>query len=188
VSVSSRLAAIFVRKWKERNPAGRIIHHNTSLERLPYLDPAAFVPAASELTVAERRLLALSDQLTDELIAADLVVLAAPMWNLGIPASLKAWIDLVVREGHTFAFTSQGVRGLLPAGKTAYVFSACGGAYSMGTAMHSLDLAEPYLRAILGAIGLTGIRFIRAENQSCGPEAAAAALARAEAELEELLA
>ncbi len=177
-----------MRNWKERNAAGRVIHHNTTLEKLPYLDPAVTAPIGSKLTAAERRLLALSDQLTDELIAADLVVLGVPMWNLGIPASLKAWIDLVVREGRTFAFTAQGVRGLLPAGKTAYVFSACGGAYTTGTAMRSLNLAEPYLRAILGAIRLSRVHFIRAENQSCGPEAAATALARAEAELEKLLA
>ena len=65
----------------------------------------------------------------DELLAADVVVIGAPMWNLSIPASLKAWIDLIVREERTFAFTPQGVAPLVPPGKRVYVFSARGGSY-----------------------------------------------------------
>ena len=152
-SVSSRLAAAFVEIWKRQNPAGAVFHHNTSLERFPYLDEAAidafFTPAA-ERTAAQKLALAFSDQLVDELLAADVVVLGAPMWNLSIPASLKAWIDLIVREGRTFAFTKQGVAPLVPPGKRVFVFSARGGAYPAGSPLHALDHQEPYLRAILG--------------------------------------
>ena len=99
-SVSSRLAAAFIEKWKRQNPAGAVFHHNTSVERFPYLDENAidafFTPAANR-TAAQKLALAFSDQLVDELLAADVVVLGAPMWNLSIPASLKAWIDLIVR-------------------------------------------------------------------------------------------
>jgi len=172
-SVSSRLAAAFVEKWKRQNPGGTVFQHNTSLECFPYLDENAidafFTPA-----------LAFSDQLVDELLAADVVVLGAPMWNLSIPASLKAWIDLIVREGRTFAFTSQGVAPLVPPGKRVYVFSARGGAYPAGTTFHDFDQQEPYLRRILGVIGLSRIEFIYAENQSDGPEAAVQGVARAE--------
>jgi len=193
-SISSSLAAAFVDKWKRRNPGGKVFHHNTSLEQFPYLDEAAidafFTPAA-ELSAAQKLALAFSDRLVDELLAADVVVLGAPMWNLSIPASLKAWIDLIVREGRTFAFTAQGVAPLVPPGKRVYVFSARGGAYLAGTPFHDpaatppcdLDQQEPYLRKILGVIGLTRIEFVYAEHQSSGPEAAALGLSRAESAL-----
>ena len=190
-SVSSRLAASFVARWKLQHPAGTIVVRNTSLENIPYLDAAAidafFTPAAS-LTAAQQRALAFSDRLVDELLAADVIVLGAPMWNLAIPASLKAWIDLIVREGRTFAFTPQGVAPLVPPGKKVIVFSARGGAYPEGTPFHALDYQEPYLRTILGLIGLTEIEFIHAEHQSEGPEAAAEGLARAERDLAALAA
>jgi len=185
-SVSSFLASVFVEHWKQQNPRGTVFHHNTTLERFPYLDEAAveaFFTTSAELTAAQKKSLSFSDRLIDELLAADVVVLGVPMWNLSIPASLKAWIDLIVREGRTFAFTPQGVAPLVPAGKRVYVFSARGGAYPTGTPFHELDQQEPYLRRILGVIGLTRIEFICAEHQSDGPEAAAQGLARAKGAL-----
>ncbi len=116
-SVSSRLAAAFVARWKQQYPSGTVIYRNTSLERIPYLDEAAidafFTPMA-ELTAEQKRTLEYSDRLVDELLAADVLVLGVPMWNLSIPASLKAWIDMIVREGRTFAFTEAGVAPLVP--------------------------------------------------------------------------
>ena len=189
-SVSSRLTAAFAEKWKRQNPGGAVFHHNTSLERFPYLDENAidaFFKPAAERTAAQKLALAFSDQLVDELLAADVVVLGAPMWNLSIPASLKAWIDLIVREGRTFAFTAQGVAPLVPPGKQVYVFSARGGAYPAGTPICDLDQQDPYLCRILGVIGLTRIEFVyaehQAEHQSSDPEAAAQGLARAESAL-----
>lgn len=188
-SVSSFLASIFVEKWKQQNPSGKVVYHNTTRERFPYLDEetiaAIFTPSAQR-TAAQRRALAFSDQLVDELLAADVIVLGVPMWNLSIPASLKAWIDLIVREGRTFAFAQQGVTPLLPPGKRVYVFSARGGAYAAGTPFQDFDLQEPYLRRILGVIGLTRIEFICAEHQSDGPEAAAEGLSQAQSALAKL--
>jgi FMN-dependent NADH-azoreductase len=182
-SVSSRLAAAFVAKWREQHPYDTVVRRNTSLENIPYLDEAMvdalFTPAAA-LTSAQQRALAFSDRLVDELLAADVVVLGVPMWNLSIPASLKAWIDMIVREGRTFAFTDEGVAPLVPPGKKIFVFCARGGAYPAATPFHALDFQEPYLRTILGLIGLTDIEFIHAERQSEGPVAAAEGLARAE--------
>ena len=188
-SVSSRLTAAFVAKWKERNPGGRIIHHNTSLENFPSLDEAkveAFFTAPEALTSAQKQTLACSDSLVDELLAADVIVLGAPMWNLSIPASLKAWIDLIVRERRTFAFTPHGVAPLVPAGKRVYVFTARGGAYPPDSPFHALDHQEPYLRSILGVIGLTQVEFTHADRQSESPEAAAEGLAHAEITLESI--
>jgi FMN-dependent NADH-azoreductase len=182
-SVSGRLSAAFVRNWLDRHPDGALVHHNTTLEKIPYLDEAtveAYFTPAAELTCEQRKILAYSDALVDELLAAHVLVIGAPMWNLGIPASLKAWIDMVVREGRTFAFAADGVRPLVPPGKRVYIFSARGGPYPKGTPIHALDLQEPYLRTILSVIGLTEIEFIYAEDQSGSPEAAAEGLARAE--------
>lgn len=189
-SVSCRLAARFVATWRRRHADGTIIHHNTSLENLPYLDEAtsaAFFTAPAALTPAQRQTLLYSDSLVDELLAADVIVLSAPMWNLSIPASLKAWIDLIVREGRTFAFTPQGVAPLVPPGKKVYVFTARGGAYPAGSPFHALDHQEPYLRLILGIIGLTQIEFIHAEHQSEGGEPAAEGRAQAERQLAALI-
>jgi FMN-dependent NADH-azoreductase len=181
-SVSSFLCGVFVEKWKQQNPGGTIFHHNATLERFPYLDEAAidaiFMPSARGIAVQDQ-VLAFSDRMVDELLAADVVVLGVPMWNLSVPASLKAWIDLVVREGRTFAFSPQGVTPLVPPGKRVYVFSARGGSYPADTPFRDFDHQEPYLRRILGVIGLTRIEFICAEHQSGDPEAAARSLARA---------
>jgi len=182
-SVSSSLAAGFVADWQRQNLDAAVLHHNTSLENLPYLDEssvAAFYSPADAPTPQQTPILALSDKLIDELLAADVLVLGVPMWNLGIPASLKAWIDLIIRVGRTFAFTEAGVASLVPPGKKVYVFSSRGGTYQPGTPYHAFDQQEPYLRTFLGFLGMTDIVFIHAENQSNGPDAAAAGVAHAQ--------
>ncbi len=190
-SVSSRLAAAFVRRWQKRNPAGTVIHHNTTIEKIPYIDEAyinaSLTPTAARTPVQEQTL-AYSDKLVDELLAADVIVLGVPMWNLGIPASLKAWIDMIVRAGRTFAFTETGIGPLIPSGKKVYVISARGGAYPDRTPAKAFDQQEPYLRSILGFLGFADIEFIYAENQSRGAEAAAEGVAKAESALELLVA
>jgi FMN-dependent NADH-azoreductase len=188
-SVSSQLAATFVERWKTQNPSGTVFHHNTALEQIPYLDEAtinAFHTPTEVLTAEQKQKVALSDQLIDELLAADLLVLGVPMWNLGIPASLKAWIDQIVRAGRTFAYTATGVAPLLPAGKKAYIFSSRGGAYAAGTPFHAYDQQEPYLRTALGFLGITDINFVYADNQSRGGDAPALGLAAAQTALSAL--
>jgi FMN-dependent NADH-azoreductase len=105
---------------------------------------------------------ALSDALVAELLAADCLVIATPLWNFGIPAALKAWIDLVVRAGKTFQYTADGVTGLAQ-GKRAYVLVASGGVFSEGP-WAEWDGAVPYLRRILGFIGITEVEVIRIEG------------------------
>jgi FMN-dependent NADH-azoreductase len=182
-SVSSRLAATFVERWKKQNPSGTVVHHNTAFEAIPYVDEAtidAFHTPAEALTAEQKQKTALSNQLIDELIAADVLVLGVPMWNLGIPASLKAWIDQIVRAGRTFAYTATGVESLLPTGKKVYVFAARGGAYPVGTPYHAYDQQEPYLRTALGFLGMTDVQFVYAENQNRSGDAPAQGLAAAE--------
>jgi len=184
-SVSSQLAATFVERWKKQNPSGVVFHHNTAYEQIPYLDEASinavFAPTEA-LTAEQKQKLAFSDRLTDELVAADVLVLGVPMWNLGIPASLKAWIDQIVRPGRTFAYTPSGVSPLL-VGKKTYIFSSRGGAYAAGTPYHAYDQQEPYLRTALGFLGITDINFVYVDNQSRSGDAPALGLAAAQATL-----
>jgi len=128
----------------------------------------------------------LSDTLVDELLAADVLVLAAPMYNFSVPSTLKAWIDHVVRVGRTFQYTATGPVGLV-AGKKAYVFTSSGGIYSEGPAA-SYDYLSTYLRTALGFIGITDVSFIQTEGVSRGDEALANALAKTRASIAALAA
>ena len=108
----------------------------------------------------------------DEVEAADTIVLAVPMHNFGVSAQLKAWIDQIVRIGRTFSYTAQGPQGLLAENKKVIVVVARGGAYSGESPYAFLDQQEPYLRTVLGFVGLKNVQFVYAENQSRGEEAA----------------
>jgi FMN-dependent NADH-azoreductase len=108
--------------------------------------------------------LRLSDELSEELLSSDLVVVASPMWNFGLPSSLKAWIDHVVRSGKTFNYAGAGVEGLAK-GKKAILVLASGGVFSEGP-WKSWDTVEPYLRLILGFIGIDDVQTVRAQGMN----------------------
>jgi FMN-dependent NADH-azoreductase len=114
----------------------------------------------------------LSDQLVDELMMSDLLVIACPMWNFGIPPSLKAWIDYVVRAGKTFNYAGAGVEGLAKDKKAILVLPS-GGVFSEGL-WKSWDSVEPYLRQILGFIGIEDVQTVRAEGMNIPPLATSA--------------
>ncbi len=132
---------------------------------------------------------ALSDELIAELKAADLLVIGAPMYNFGIPSTLKAWFDYVLRAGVTFSYSEAGPEGLLK-GKRAIVVLTRGGLYSEGPAQ-LMDAQEPHLRTLLGFIGITDVTFIRAEKLAFGAsfqeEAIAAAKKAANEVVDDLL-
>ncbi|HKW35990.1 MAG TPA: NAD(P)H-dependent oxidoreductase, partial [Candidatus Acidoferrum sp.] len=119
----------------------------------------------SKVTAAQRSYLATSDELIEELQAADTIVIGAPMYNFSIPAPLKAWIDQIVRLGKTWGYGASGPQGLL-SDKKVIVVTARGGTYEKGTARGALDFQEPYLQHILAFIGLTDVTFVHAENQT----------------------
>ena len=129
---------------------------------------------------------ALSDELIAELFAADTIVIGAPMYNFSIPTTLRAWFDHVLRPRVTFAYSEAGPQGLVT-GKKVIVIESRGGLYSEGPAQ-VMDFQEPYLRALLGFIGLTDVEFIHAEKIGFGPEARDAALAGAKARIAEVTA
>ena len=124
---------------------------------------------------------ALSDALVAELAAADILVIASPMYNFGMSSTLKAWFDHVLRAGLTFRYTAEGPEGLMT-GKKAVVIESRAGCYSEGPGA-ALDGQEPHIRTLLGFIGITDVTFVRAEKLAFGPEAADAAIAEAGAAL-----
>jgi FMN-dependent NADH-azoreductase len=178
-SVSSALSEKFVKEWSRKNPGAAIVRHNVTREDIPYVDEAwigaVYTPVQSR-TAEQKQLLALSDKFVDELQAADTIVIATPMHNFSISAALKSWIDHVVRAGRTFAYTAEGPKGLLDGSKRVVVIVARGGSYTGGSPAAFLDNQEPYLRTILGFIGLTNVSFVYAENQARGAEEAGLAV------------
>jgi FMN-dependent NADH-azoreductase len=136
----------------------------------------------SQWTPAQRRAVSPSDALVAELSEADLVVIGAPMYNFSIPFPLKAWIDHIVRRGKTFSYGPEGAKGLL-ADKKVVVITSRAGTYGQGSPAQKTDFQEPYLRFILGFIGLTDVTFIHAESQ--GYAAGNASLVAARQQIEQ---
>jgi FMN-dependent NADH-azoreductase len=164
------------------SPGATVIHRDLGSEPVPHLTTATVagvrgVPA----TDAELATRALSDELIAELRAADTIVIGAPMYNFSIATGLRSWFDHVLRAGETFKYSEAGPQGLLT-GKRAIVIESRGGLYSEGPAQ-PLDFQEPYLRTLLGFIGVSDVTFIRAEKIGFGPDAREAALASAKARI-----
>jgi FMN-dependent NADH-azoreductase len=182
-SVSRQLSARFAEAWQHEHPQGKVIARDLATTALPHITDEwvqAVHSNPATLTAEQKQVLAVSDTLVEELVQADSIVIGAPMYNFAIPAPLKAWIDQVVRVGKTVLFAEAGPKGILT-GKKVYVITSRGGAYRSGTFTERFDYQEPYLRHILGFIGLTDVTFIHAENQKPGAEAEiakAAAIAR----------
>lgn len=155
------------KKWRKNHPDGEVIQRDLSATALPLItdDWSATQFEDSKLTPAQRSYLSISDELIEELEAADTVVIGAPMYNFSIPSSLKAWIDQILRIGKTLGYGPNGPQGLLRE-KKVVVITSRGGTYEKGTAMEAFDFQEPYPRHILGFIGLTDVTFIHAENQA----------------------
>lgn len=183
-SVSRELTQQFIANWQAAHPADQIQVRDVAAEPVPHLDATllgGWMTPSEQQTEAEKAALARSNQLTDELLAADVLVLAAPMYNFAIPSTLKAWLDHVLRAGVTFKYTETGPQGLLT-GKRAFVLTARGGIY----AGSGLDHQEPYLRQALAFIGIHDVQFIHAEGLNLGAEFSEKGLAQAKAKLAEL--
>jgi len=125
-------------------------------------------------TAAQANAVALSDTVIAELLASDTIVIASPMYNFGVPSTLKAWIDHLARAGHTFSYGATGPEGLVK-GKKVYLVQARGGVYSEGP-MGGYNFQEPYLKAVLGFLGMTEVETILVEGIAFGPEATEKAL------------
>ncbi|PWJ22202.1 FMN-dependent NADH-azoreductase [Jannaschia seohaensis] len=162
---------------------GEVTHLDLARTPLPQITEtwmhSNFTPA-EERSEAQREALAQSDALVAQLQAADTVVIGLPVYNFSVPAALKAWIDLVARAGVTFRYTENGPEGLLK-GKRAIVAMASGGTQEGSP----IDFASPYLRHMLGFLGITDVTFITADTLMIDAEAA---MGKAEAQLAKLAA
>jgi len=171
-SVSRRLTSHVAEQWKQRNPNGRIIERDLTAETPAFVNEhwiqAAYTPEAQH-TPEQQKALAQSNVLIGELMAADVVVIGAPMHNFSISAPLKAWIDQIVRVGKTFSYGENGPKGLIPSDKKVLVVVSRGGMYGEGS---PADFQVPYLRHMLHFVGLNNLTVIDADQQAFGPEAA----------------
>ncbi|MBD8828559.1 FMN-dependent NADH-azoreductase [Pseudomonas sp. CFBP 13602] len=168
-------------------------HPGTHIE---YLDLAEAAPShldsdslafrlgvdSPELTPAQKRENELTERLVSQFLEADAFVIGAPMYNFTIPTQLKAWIDRIAQAGRTFRYTAAGSEGLAT-GKTVIVVSTRGGMYA-GLPHETLDHQESYLLAVFGFLGITDVRFVRAEGLAMGDEVKAKAVAVAEADIQ----
>jgi FMN-dependent NADH-azoreductase len=161
-----------------------VIHRDLASQPVPHLTAerfAAFLAKPETRTPEQHAIAGQSDALIEELERADTIVLAVPMYNFGIPSTLKAYFDHVARAGRTFRYTEKGPQGLL-AGRRAIVFATRGGIYA-GTPR---DTQSSYLREFLGFLGITDVEFVYAEGLAMGEAPRAAAVAGAERAIEKL--
>ncbi len=176
---STRLADSITTRLKAANPSAVVELRDLAANPHPVLDEAAlgalFTPA-EQRTPGQAARVALDDALIAQVQAADAIVLGVPMYNFGVPVQLKTWIDAIAKAGVTFRYTENGPEGLIK-GKKVYVALARGGLYRDTPA----DSQVPYLKGVLGFLGMTDVEFIYAEGLAMGAESADKAFAEAEA-------
>jgi FMN-dependent NADH-azoreductase len=175
---SSRLADQFVADWRAANPDGKVIVRDLARDPVPHLSAerfGAFLAKPAERTPQQEAFVDESDTLIDELKRADVIVIGLPMYNFGVPSTLKAYFDHVARAGVTFRYSEKGAVGLLT-GKQAYVFATRGGFYS-GT---EADTQTAFVRQFLGFLGITDVEFVYAEGLAVSDAAKQAGLSRAQ--------
>lgn len=175
-SVTRALTDKLVARLRAANPASEVVHRDLA-DGVPMVDEAwigANFTDPSERDYAQRAALAGSDRLVAEIKQADTLVIGLPIYNFGVPAAFKAWIDMIARARETFRYTETGPEGLMT-GKRALVVVASGGV-PVGSAM---DFATPYVRHALAFIGITDVEFIPAAefSEEAGAEARIARLA-----------
>lgn len=182
-SVSRQLTQRTVDQYRASHP-GLVVDYLDLAKEAPShlsMDSLGFRtgPDAQCLTETQRRENAISEKLVSQFLAADVVVVGAPMYNFSIPSQLKAWIDRVAQVGRTFKYTETGPQGLA-GGKTVIVASSRGGVYSTNPALAGLDHQESYLKTVFGFFGITDLRFVRAEGIALGDAAKAQGIGAAE--------
>lgn len=166
-SYSKQLGEAIVAKLLTAHPGSTVKTVDLIKKRWPHLEEAhltSFYTPLEQYTDETREAIRHSDEAIHDLVEADFVVIGAPMYNFNIHSALKAWIDHIVRSGKTFNVTATGAEGLVK-GKKTYVALASGLVYTEGP-MKPMDFIEPYLRTVLGFIGLTDITFLRVEGTS----------------------
>jgi FMN-dependent NADH-azoreductase len=166
-SASRELTAAIVAAWQAVHPRGTVAYRDLVAEPLPHLDGPALAKADPEAAAD-------AEQVMQDFLAADVIVIGAPMYNFSIPSQLKAWIDRVAVAGRTFKYTAEGPQGLA-GGRKVIVASTRGGIHSGAPS----DFVEPYLRQVFGFLGISDIEFVTAEGLAYSPEHRASAMSKA---------
>ena len=164
-SYSIKLGNAIVESIQEKYPNNTLEELNLVDIEIPHLNPDVlrtfFIPG-DQLTIAEKESIRFSDEVVKQLLAADIIVIGAPLYNFTIPTSLKAWIDHITRAGITFGYGENGPVGMVT-GKKVYVAMSSGGVFSEGPGKAN-DFVAPYLKAFLGFLGMTDLTVFRAEG------------------------
>ncbi len=185
-SVSRQLTANIVAQWRANHPGTTVDTLDLAVDAPSHLSAESLgfrlPPSATTLTDAQKRENAISEKLVSQFLAADVVVVGAPLYNFSIPSQLKAWIDRVAQAGRTFTYTDKGPKGLA-GGKTVIVASTRGGVYSTTEGGRAMEHQESYLQTVFGFFGITDVRFVRAEGLAMGEAPKAQAIAGAEADI-----
>jgi FMN-dependent NADH-azoreductase len=205
-SVSRQLSASIVTRLRDNSPGLGVSYRDLAAEPVPHQSPAtrfaklkslyeagalageigemvaAAMQGGAQVDASAQDEVAATNVALDEFLAADIVVIGAPMYNFGIPSQLKAWIDCLAAPGKTFSYTATGVEGLAGS-KKVIVASSRGGFYSASSPMAFMDHQETFLSNFFGFIGITDITFVRAEGVNTGPEQRQRALESALAEI-----
>jgi FMN-dependent NADH-azoreductase len=171
-SVSRQLSANAVAEWRVQHPNTEVVYRDLVAQPLTHLaGDQLFAVAADpgQQSPEMRSILAESERVLREFLDADIVVIGAPMYNFSIPSQLKAWIDRIAIKGKTFAYTEYGPKGLA-GDKTVIIASARGGFYGEASPVAAWDHQEAYLKAVFGFLGVTDIRFLRAEGLNVSPQ------------------
>ncbi len=160
-SISRNLAAQFVEEWKSAHPDREVVKRDLAGMDLPYVNlpwlGASLTPAEKH-SPEMKEVLTLSNELVDELLAADHIAISTPVYNYNIPANLKSYVDHIVRKGRTLGMNGEG----LVHGKKCTVLMASGGVYTEGSPIRDRDIATQYLRLILKVIGMEDVTFVAA--------------------------
>jgi FMN-dependent NADH-azoreductase len=185
-SVSRILSAEIVAAERRHHPGLKVTYRDLGADPVGHLTGAHLTAGqgAAPETGELARDVASGQAALEEFLAADIVVVGAPMYNFGVSSQLKAWIDRVAIAGKTFRYTEKGPEGLA-GGKTVIIASSRGGFYGPGAPAELMDHQETYLRGVFGFFGVTDIRFVRAEGIALGADQREKAIAQALAQIAE---
>lgn len=186
-SITRELTADILASLQQAHPEAKVDYLDLALNAPSHLSAQSlgFRTGQEAATEIERQENAISEALVTQFLAADVIIVGAPFYNFTIPTQLKAWLDRIAQAGRTFKYTATGPVGLA-GDKKVIIASARGGAYSSSAAGQAMEHQESYLKVIFGFMGVTDFTIVRAEGVSMGPEAKAAAMQRAKAEIEQL--
>ena len=180
-SVSRQLTHNIVADWVKTHPDTTVEYLDLAVQTPNHLSAESLgfrLPAGAALSEVQRQENAVSEALVSQFLAADVIVVGAPLYNFSIPSQLKAWIDRVAQVGRTFKYTENGPQGLA-GGKVVIVASSRGGVYSTSEGGRAMEHQESYLQTVFGFFGITDVRFVRAEGIAMGEAAKAQALENA---------